>query len=385
VIISLALLALGLLVGLAVLITKIQAKKVSVTQENVKLQLDIDDLTQQIDAAHLSFRRGQAALDSLAIGVVTTDERGSVCLTNDIGQTYLEGRRADALVAKALSEALSIANNGVEAKKTVTLTGPPSKVIEVKAIPISEPALSIGAVALIEDQTAAARIDRVRRDFIANLTHELRTPIAAIGLLAETLRGEEEQVVLDSLTQKIVNETDRVDKIIDDLLELSRVELDGSPRRELVDVRLLLGSVEDQYRFKANSKNIQIEKTDTEAGLKLMGDAGQLNRALSNLVDNSIKYSDENSIIHLEAVRGQTYIDLIVRDQGIGIPKADLDRIFERFYRVDKARSRATGGTGLGLSIVRHVAVNHGGEILLRSREGEGSQFTIRLPEDLEK
>jgi two-component system sensor histidine kinase SenX3 len=385
VIISLALLALGLLVGLAVLITKIQAKKVSVTQENVKLQLDIDDLTQQIDAAHLSFRRGQAALDSLAIGVVTTDERGSVCLTNDIGQTYLEGRRADALVAKALSEALSIANNGVEAKKTVTLTGPPSKVIEVKAIPISEPALSIGAVALIEDQTAAARIDRVRRDFIANLTHELRTPIAAIGLLAETLRGEEEQVVLDSLTQKIVNETDRVDKIIDDLLELSRVELDGSPRREPVDVRLLLGSVEDQYRFKANSKNIQIEKTDTEAGLKLMGDAGQLNRALSNLVDNSIKYSDENSIIHLIAVRGPTYIDLVVRDQGIGIPKADLDRIFERFYRVDKARSRATGGTGLGLSIVRHVAVNHGGEILLRSREGEGSQFTIRLPEDLEK
>ncbi|MFQ3366796.1 MAG: two-component system sensor histidine kinase SenX3 [Candidatus Poriferisodalaceae bacterium] len=384
-IISLALLALGLLVGLAVLITKIQAKKVSVTQENVKLQLDIDDLTQQIDAAHLSFRRGQAALDSLAIGVVTTDERGSVCLTNDIGQTYLEGRRADALVAKALSEALSIANNGVEAKKTVTLTGPPSKVIEVKAIPISEPALSIGAVALIEDQTAAARIDRVRRDFIANLTHELRTPIAAIGLLAETLRGEEEQVVLDSLTQKIVNETDRVDKIIDDLLELSRVELDGSPRREPVDVRLLLGSVEDQYRFKANSKNIQIEKTDTEAGLKLMGDAGQLNRALSNLVDNSIKYSDENSIIHLIAVRGPTYIDLVVRDQGIGIPKADLDRIFERFYRVDKARSRATGGTGLGLSIVRHVAVNHGGEILLRSREGEGSQFTIRLPEDLEK
>ena len=384
-IISLALLALGLLVGLAVLITKIQAKKVSVTQENVKLQLDIDDLTQQIDAAHLSFRRGQAALDSLAIGVVTTDERGSVCLTNDIGQTYLEGRRADALVAKALSEALSIANNGVEAKKTVTLTGPPSKVIEVRAIPISEPELAIGAVALIEDQTAAARIDRVRRDFIANLTHELRTPIAAIGLLAETLRGEEEQVVLDSLTQKIVKETDRVDQIIDDLLELSRVELDGSPRREPVDVRLLLGSVEDQYRFKANSKNIQIEKSDTEAGLKLIGDAGQLNRALSNLVDNSIKYSDENSIIHLEAVRGQTYIDLVVRDQGIGIPKADLDRIFERFYRVDRARSRATGGTGLGLSIVRHVAVNHGGEILLRSREGEGSKFTIRLPEDLGK
>ena len=384
-IIGLALLALGLLVGLAILIKKIQAKKVSIAQENVELQLAIDRLNQQINDAHLSFRRGQAALDSLTIGVVTTDERGSVCLTNDIGQTYLEGRRADALVAKALSEALSIANNGVEAKKTVTLTGPPSKVIEVKAIPISEPALSIGAVALIEDQTAAARIDRVRRDFIANLTHELRTPIAAIGLLAETLRGEEEQVVLDSLTQKIVNETDRVDQIIDDLLELSRVELDGSPRREPVDVRLLLGSVEDQYRFKANSKNIQIEKTDTEAGLKLMGDAGQLNRALSNLVDNSIKYSDENSIIHLIAVRGPTYIDLVVRDQGIGIPKADLDRIFERFYRVDKARSRATGGTGLGLSIVRHVAVNHGGEILLHSREGEGSKFTIRLPEDLEK
>jgi two-component system sensor histidine kinase SenX3 len=385
VIIGLALLALGLLVGLAILIKKIQAKKVSIAQENVELQLAIDRLNQQINDAHLSFRRGQAALDSLTIGVVTTDERGSVCLTNDIGQTYLEGRRADALVAKALSEALSIANNGVEAKKTVTLTGPPSKVIEVRAIPISEPELAIGAVALIEDQTAAARIDRVRRDFIANLTHELRTPIAAIGLLAETLRGEEEQVVLDSLTQKIVNETDRVDQIIDDLLELSRVELDGSPRREPVDVRLLLGSVEDQYRFKANSKNIQIEKTDTETGLKLMGDAGQLNRALSNLVDNSIKYSDENSIIHLEAVRGQTYIDLVVRDQGIGIPKADLDRIFERFYRVDKARSRATGGTGLGLSIVRHVAVNHGGEILLHSREGEGSKFTIRLPEDLEK
>ncbi len=384
-IIGLALLALGLLVGFVVLITKIRAKKVSVAQEHVKLQVAIDDVAQQFHDAHLSFRRGQAALDSLAIGVVTTDERGSVCLTNEIGQTYLEGRRADALVEKALSEALLIANNGVEAKKTVSLTGPPSKVIEVKAIPISEPELAMGAVALIEDQTAASRIDRVRRDFIANLTHELRTPIAAIGLLAETLRGEEEQAVLDSLTQKIVNETDRVDQIIDDLLELSRVELDGSPRREPVDVRLLLSSVEDQYRFKANSKNIQIEKTDTEAGLKLMGDTGQLNRALSNLVDNSIKYSDENSTIHLAAVRGQTHIDLVVRDQGIGIPKAELDRIFERFYRVDKARSRATGGTGLGLSIVRHVAANHGGEILLQSREGEGSKFTIRLPEDLEE
>ena len=383
--IGLALLALGLLVGLVVLITKIRVKKVSVAQEHVKLQLAIDNLAQQLHDAHLSFRRGQAALDSLAIGVVITDARGSVCLTNDIGQTYLEGRRADALVEKALSEALSIANNGIEATKTVSLTGPPSKVIEVKAIPISEPELEIGAVALIEDQTATSRIDRVRRDFIANLTHELRTPIAAIGLLAETLRGEEEQVVLDSLTQKIVNETDRVDQIIDDLLELSRVELDGSPRREPVDVRLLLSSVEDQHRFKANSKNIQIEKTDTEAGLKLMGDTGQLNRALSNLVDNSIKYSDENSIIHLEAVRGKTHIDLVVKDQGIGIPKADLDRIFERFYRVDKARSRATGGTGLGLSIVRHVAANHGGEILLQSREGEGSKFTIRLPEDLEE
>ncbi|MDG1197254.1 MAG: ATP-binding protein [Actinomycetota bacterium] len=384
-IIGLALLALGLLVGFVVLITKIRAKKVSVAQEHVKLQVAIDDVAQQFHDAHLSFRRAQAALDSLAIGVVTTDERGSVCLTNEIGQTYLEGRRADALVEKALSEALLIANNGVEAKKTVSLTGPPSKVIEVKAIPISEPELAMGAVALIEDQTAASRIDRVRRDFIANLTHELRTPIAAIGLLAETLRGEEEQAVLDSLTQKIVNETDRVDQIIDDLLELSRVELDGSPRREPVDVRLLLSSVEDQYRFKANSKNIQIEKTDTEAGLKLMGDTGQLNRALSNLVDNSIKYSDENSTIHLAAVRGQTHIDLVVRDQGIGIPKAELDRIFERFYRVDKARSRATGGTGLGLSIVRHVAANHGGEILLESREGEGSKFTIRLPEDLEE
>ncbi|MDG2120888.1 MAG: ATP-binding protein [Actinomycetota bacterium] len=384
-IIGLALLALGLLVGFVVLITKIRAKKVSVAQEHVKLQVAIDDVAQQFHDAHLSFRRAQAALDSLAIGVVTTDERGSVCLTNEIGQTYLEGRRADALVEKALSEALLIANNGVEAKKTVSLTGPPSKVIEVKAIPISEPELAMGAVALIEDQTAASRIDRVRRDFIANLTHELRTPIAAIGLLAETLRGEEEQAVLDSLTQKIVNETDRVDQIIDDLLELSRVELDGSPRREPVDVRLLLSSVEDQYRFKANSKNIQIEKTDTEAGLKLMGDTGQLNRALSNLVDNSIKYSDENSTIHLAAVRGQTHIDLVVRDQGIGIPKAELDRIFERFYRVDKARSRATGGTGLGLSIVRHVAANHGGEILLESREGEGSKFTVRLPEDLEE
>lgn len=383
--IGLALLALASLVGLAVLIAKIRVKKVSLAQEHVKLQLAIDNLAEQLHDAHLSFRRGQAALDSLAIGVVTTDARGSVCLTNDIGQTYLEGRRADALVEKALSEALLIANNGVESTKTVSLTGPPSKVIEVKAIPISEPELEIGAVALIEDQTATSRIDRVRRDFIANLTHELRTPIAAIGLLAETLRGEEEKVVLDSLTQKIVNETDRVDQIIDDLLELSRVELDGSPRREPVDVRLLLSSVEDQHRFKANSKNIQIEKTDAEAGLKLMGDTGQLNRALSNLVDNSIKYSDENSIIHLEAVRGETHIDLVVKDQGIGIPKADLDRIFERFYRVDKARTRATGGTGLGLSIVRHVAANHGGEILLQSREGEGSKFTIRLPEGLEE
>ena len=172
--------------------------------------------------------------------------------------------------------------------------------------------------------------------------------------------------------------------IIDDLLELSRVELEGSMRQEPVPVVPLLGEVAHQYSEHARTNDVSLLSPDVDEQLVLHADRGQLLRAVGNLVDNAIKYSDPGSEVRLSAAPSsreeQVWVDVVVADDGIGIPADETERVFERFYRVDKARARATGGTGLGLSIVRHVVMNHGGEVMLHTREGVGTTFTLRLP-----
>jgi two-component system sensor histidine kinase SenX3 len=179
---------------------------------------------------------------------------------------------------------------------------------------------------------------------------------------------------------RMVEESHRVARTIDDLMELSRIELGEEPIRDLVDIEAVVEEAIERIRPLAEVRRIDISALDVPIGVRVKGDRRQLVSALANLVDNAVKYSEPGSPVQVRVRVLGTAAELMVADNGIGIPASDHDRIFERFYRVDRARSRDTGGTGLGLSIVRHVATNHGGEVLVSSQEGEGSTFVLRIP-----
>jgi two-component system sensor histidine kinase SenX3 len=237
----------------------------------------------------------------------------------------------------------------------------------------------IGALALIEESTERRRLDQVRRDFVANISHELRTPVGALGLLAETIQDEPDHDTVRRLAGRMVAEADRVARTIEDLLELSRIEFGDETHIDEIDIVAAVGEASSRISAAAEQRGITISTVGLQRFV-VRGDRRQLVSALYNLLDNAVKFSSPNGAveIRLEAVGDRVQVSVV--DQGVGIPSRDLDRIFERFYRVDRARSRGTGGTGLGLAIVRHVAANHGGDVTVASREGEGSTFSLVLP-----
>jgi two-component system sensor histidine kinase SenX3 len=235
-------------------------------------------------------------------------------------------------------------------------------------------------LAVIEDISERTRIDAVRTDFVANISHELKTPVGALSILAETLREEPDAEVVKHLASKMVKEAHRMSDTIDDLLELSRIELDAPLRQNNIDVAALVHEAAERHAPAAGAAGVSIATDVPEGRFVVTGDRVQLLSATSNLIDNAIKYSEAGDTVSIRLSREPGVMVIAVQDEGIGIPAADLDRIFERFYRVDKARGRGTGGTGLGLSIVRHIMANHGGEVNVTSQEGEGSCFRLILP-----
>jgi two-component system sensor histidine kinase SenX3 len=250
----------------------------------------------------------------------------------------------------------------------------------LRAFPLVVDSQIFGAVALIHDVTEARRVESVRRDFVANVSHELKTPIGALGLLAETIAATEEADVVRRLADQVVRESDRLGRIVDDLLDLSLIEAQAGPTREPTPVRVLVEEAVERLSPLALARGIPLRTESITDDFLVLGDATQLVSAITNLLDNALKYSEAGQAVVVSAQAGDGRVVLRVEDHGIGIPTRDLERIFERFYRVDKARSRATGGTGLGLSIVRHVAEAHGGDVTVESTEGEGSTFRLSLP-----
>jgi two-component system sensor histidine kinase SenX3 len=235
-------------------------------------------------------------------------------------------------------------------------------------------------VAFLRDVSEARRIENMRRDFVANVSHELKTPIGALGLLAETMAGEEDAEMLRRLAGRVLHESERLERTVEDLLDLSILEAQESPERELIAVDRLMADAAERMASTAEAAEIPIELIEPAGDILVACDRRQVTSALFNLLDNAVKYSEEGGKVEFSAqVEGFT-VAISVRDHGIGIPHRDLERIFERFYRVDRTRSRATGGTGLGLAIVRHVAQAHQGEVSVESQEGHGSTFTLKLP-----
>lgn len=233
-----------------------------------------------------------------------------------------------------------------------------------------------------EDRTEGYRLDEVRRDFVANISHELKTPIGAVGLLAEALESasdEPEQV--RRFAKRLTLEAGRLAKITQEIIELSRLQAaDALTKPELVEVDHVVALALDQNHVAADARGMQLV-TGKRSRATVYGDESLLVVALHNLVANAIQYSPDHSRVGIGVTNADGIVEIAVTDQGVGIPEDERDRVFERFFRVDPARSRHTGGSGLGLSIVKHVAQNHGGDVRVWSQPGNGSTFTIRLPE----
>lgn len=234
---------------------------------------------------------------------------------------------------------------------------------------------------LAEDLSEAQRVDAVRRDFVANVSHELKTPIGALSLLAEAvLSSADEPEAVRHFAGRMEAEAGRLSDLVGDLIDLSRLQ-GASPLKgaHAVDVDVVVAEALDNTRLLAQNSQIEVVTGGT-GGLVVLGDEDQLATALRNLLTNAINYSPRSTTVSLTTKQSDGLVEISVTDRGMGIPAAEQERVFERFYRVDQARSRVTGGTGLGLSIVKHVAENHGGEVGVWSVLGEGSTFTLRLP-----
>jgi two-component system sensor histidine kinase SenX3 len=250
--------------------------------------------------------------------------------------------------------------------------------LEVSVTPLDDQGM---VLVLISDESEARRIEAVRRDFVANVSHELKTPIGALGLLSEAILGaKDEPEAVVKFASRMQNEAKRLTELVQEIIDLSRLQ-SSDPLQKALDVEVsdVVREAVDQAQFSSEQRAITLEIGDIEDAT-VIGDREQLITAVHNLVENAVSYSPEHTKVSIVTKRNGDIIEISVTDQGIGIAEENLNRIFERFYRVDPARSRITGGTGLGLSIVKHVALNHGGDVKVWSKVGVGSTFTLQLP-----
>ena len=321
-----------------------------------------------------------AALDEATDAIVVVDRIGREVVCNAPARRFDGARHGEVLAQDAVKELLQVALEGITSQRELQLFGPPAQVLQLRSFPLRRDGEVVGAVAFSRDVSEARRVESVRRDFVANVSHELKTPIGALGLLAETMAGADDPAVVQQLADRVVREADRLSRIVDDLLDLSQIEAQEAPSRAPMPVRLLVSEAVDLVQAAADLAEVPILITPEPPDIELACDRRQMRSALMNLLDNAIKYSGPRQPVEVGARIAGDRLALTVRDHGIGIPTRDLERIFERFYRVDRARSRDTGGTGLGLAIVRHVAQAHGGDITVESHEGEGSLFTLHVP-----
>ena len=319
------------------------------------------------------------AFDLLPIGVVISRGPNGELLRNRIATEMTGVRHVDILVDEAVVALVKETIEIGEQNKSMQVAGPPDRFFQLQSQRLNDD----GVVVTIEDTTDRVRIDTVRTDFVANLSHELKTPIGGIAALGDTMVDETDPVVMKQLAERIVRESFRMAGIVNDLLDLSRIEFGRSSEWERIEMNGVIKEVVALSQDNARRHKVELVTSGNFAA-DVFGDRSQLVSAFSNLVENAVKYSDEDRLVKIIGDVRVDDLTVAIVDQGLGIAPKDHERIFERFYRVDRARSRSTGGTGLGLSIVRHVVDNHGGKIELKSNEGEGATFTVVLPRSKE-
>jgi len=347
-----------------------------------RLRDRLDELTEERD------RAGQI-VDALDDGVLLLDGAGRLLVANPAARSWfgLPDDLRPGLPAQrvlGVSQIAELAEKAAETRApatcTVSVVFPEYRTLALRAFPLADRGPTGRIVVTMTDITQRRRLEVLRRDFVANASHELKTPVAALRALAETLLTAlpEDPEAGRGFAVRIGREAERLDALVRDLLDLSRVER-GTLDVEPVDLVGLAKEVVGSYADRAEERRIKL-RTELRPNVAMRGDRAQLGLLLSNLIDNALRYTSSKGTVRVRLDGGESRAVLQVADTGEGIPANELPRIFERFYRVDKARARQTGGTGLGLAIVRHVAESHGGMVTVDSELRRGTTFTVTLP-----
>ncbi|MBU1225953.1 MAG: PAS domain-containing protein [Actinobacteria bacterium] len=350
------------------------------------LDREVRILEEGVEESAKDRARLAAAVAEASIGILLTDDDGVVLHANETASSFLGARHGEAVAEARMRQAIEAAIlSRTSQHKELEIYTPQRRFLDIRAIPLEHGVESLGAVAYITDVTEPHRVAAMRSDFIANVSHELKTPLGALAVLAETLaanRGDPE--VTTRMADRLVQESRRLSKLIGDILDLSQAEA-ADRSRTPVDLGTLLSAVAAGFGEAAADRGLDLTVAAVPPSAVVLGETRQLATLFTNLVENALTYTpagtgDRRPRIGLSAAVAGQEIIVVVEDEGIGISEQHLGRIFERFYRVDKGRSRETGGTGLGLSIARHIARNHGGDITVESQVGVGTTFRVRLP-----
>ncbi|WP_235738209.1 sensor histidine kinase [Nocardioides alcanivorans] len=320
-----------------------------------------------------------AVLSVLRSSAVIVDEVDTVLKAS--APAYALGLvRGTEILVDELQETIRQVRRDGQIREIEFVLGPPTappRHVQARVAPLGSRLI----LALVEDRTRERRVEAIRRDFVANVSHELKTPVGAIRLLAEAVGdARDDPEAVKRFAGRMVTESDRLTDLVQQIIELSRLQSDDPwAEPEQLELDEIIETAIDTVAIDAAARNTEVLATG-DKGIVIPGGREQVTVAISNLVANAVNYSRDSTAVLIDVRRVDDRVEIAVTDQGIGIPQTELDRIFERFYRVDPARHRSTGGTGLGLSIVKHVAATHGGDIRVWSVEGHGSTFTLSLP-----
>ena len=363
------------------------------TDEIASLAAAFNDMANEIRLMVRELREEKQKVETIFArmgeAIVVTDPAGRITLCNPAFERVFgvpceqaHGLTvADATKSNPLDQAFRAALEGAQQTAEVRVLFPAQRILEATVTGITD-GQTLGAVGILHDVTQLRRLEAVRREFVVNASHELQTPITAIRAMTETLLagGRADPALTERFLQDLEKQASRLGALVRDLLDLASVEAGVYSHGEgMVAVSEVASSVAEQLRALAEQRQVAVE-LDVPADVTVSCDWASLSRILSNLLDNAIKYTEAGGRAGVTASRADDVVSVTVWDTGIGIPSTDLERVFERFYRVDKGRSRALGGTGLGLSIVKHLADTLGGRVSVESELGKGSRFTVVLP-----
>ncbi|MCR8745335.1 HAMP domain-containing sensor histidine kinase [Romboutsia lituseburensis] len=360
--------------------------------KNFNEMIEIMDSTiSEVEYSHLQMT---SILKSISHGILAIDIDGNIMLINEEAKRMLkcnsekqiEGLNVNVLIneEKLLKEIVSF--KGSKQNKSKELKINDDLVYKISLDPIylqDVKNIIIGSIINIEDITEKVRLENMRSDFVANVSHELKTPLTSISGFVETLKLNED---IDPQTRNrflgiIESESNRLKRLIEDILLLSFIENQENSLVDSVNIYEVFIEIYDMTSYIAKSKNIKLTYEFSDKSIKVCSNRDYIKQVFLNLIDNAIKYTPENKEVHVNVSASKGNICISIKDTGVGIPEEDIERIFERFYRVDKARSRDVGGTGLGLAIIKHIVKSLGGNISVKSELGKGSEFIVIIPQ----